>query len=152
MIYLPCHARLRSTSQSSRLVTLAADFYVRTERRQMISTQDAIKKTSNYINRSITVKMVSVGFLILLLLIPAAMIQNLIHERQTRRDSVVNEISQKWGGRQTITGPFITVPFKTFFKDKNDKLQFNLNYLHILPETLNVTGEIKPEVRYRGLF
>jgi inner membrane protein len=80
------------------------------------------------------------------------MIQNLIHERQSRRDSVVNEISQKWGDCQTITGPFITVPFKTFFKDNAGKTQFNLNYLHILPETLDVTGEIKPEVRYRGLF
>jgi inner membrane protein len=114
----------------------------------MINNQDAVKKTSNYIKRSITLKIVSVGILILLLLIPAGMIQNLIHERQSRRDSVVNEISQKWGNHQTITGPFITVPFKTFFKDNNGKTQFNLNYLHILPEALDVTGEIKPEVRY----
>ena len=118
----------------------------------MINTQDAIKKTSNYIKRSITLKIVSIGFLIILLLIPAGMIQNMISERQSRRDSVVNEISQKWGNHQTITGPFITVPFKTFFKDNNEKTQFTLNYLHILPETLNVTGEIKPEVRYRSLF
>ncbi len=118
----------------------------------MINDQDAVKKTSNYIKRSITLKIVSIGILILLLLIPAAMIKELIRERQSRRDSVVNEISQKWGDRQTITGPFITVPFKTFFKDNEGKTQFNLNYLHILPETLDVTGEIKPEVRYRSLF
>ncbi len=118
----------------------------------MINNQDAVKKTTNFIKRSITLKIVSVGILILLLLIPAGMIQNLIHERQSRRDSVVNEISQKWGDHQTITGPFITVPFKTFFKDNNGKTQFNLNYLHILPEALDVTGEIKPEVRYRSLF
>ncbi len=64
----------------------------------------------------------------------------------------MHEISQKWGDRQTITGPFITVPFKTFFKDDDGKTQFNLNYLHILPETVDVIGEIKPEVRYRSLF
>jgi inner membrane protein len=80
------------------------------------------------------------------------MIQNLISERQLRRDSVVKEISQKWGDCQTITGPFITVPFKTFYEDKDGKMQFNLTYLQILPETLDVTGEIKPEVRYRSLF
>lgn len=118
----------------------------------MIDNQDAVKKTSNYIKKSITLKIVSVGILILLLLIPAGMIQSLISERQDRRDSVVHEISQKWGDRQTITGPFITVPFKTFFKDNDGKTQFNLNYLHLLPETVDVIGEIKPEVRYRSLF
>jgi inner membrane protein len=80
------------------------------------------------------------------------MIQNLIRERQSRRDSVVKEISQKWGYSQIITGPFITIPFKTFFKDSDGKTQFNLNHLHILPETLDITGEMKPEVRYRSLF
>lgn len=118
----------------------------------MTNNQDIVKKTQNYVKRSITLKIVSVGILILLLLIPAAMTQKLISERQSRRDSVVKEISQKWGESQTITGPFITVPFKTFFKDNEGKPQFNLNYLHILPETLNIAGEIKPKVRYRSLF
>ena len=118
----------------------------------MTNDQDILKKTGDYIRRSITLKIVSVGILILLLLIPAAMIQNLISERQSRRNSVVEEISQKWGDSQTITGPFITVPFKTFFKDKDGETQFNLSYLHILPETLDIEGEIEPEVRYRSLF
>lgn len=118
----------------------------------MTNDRDMIQKTANYIKRSITLKIVSVGILILLLLIPAAMIQNLISERESRRDSVVREISQKWGDCQTITGPFVTVPFKTFFKDNDGKMQFNLNYLHFLPETLDITGEMKPEVRYRSLF
>ena len=118
----------------------------------MTNNQDIVKKTANHIKRSVTLKIVSIGILILLLLIPAAMIQNLIRERQSRRDSVVKEISQKWGYSQIITGPFITIPFKTFFKDSDNKTQFNLNYLHILPETLDITGEMKPEIRYRSLF
>jgi inner membrane protein len=65
---------------------------------------------------------------------------------------VVEEIIQKWGNCQTITGPFITFPFKTLFKGNDGKKQFNLNYLHILPETLDITGEIESEVRYRSLF
>jgi inner membrane protein len=118
----------------------------------MMNTQDVVRQTSNFIKRSITLKIISVGFLILLLLIPTLMVQDLIRERENRRDSVVNEISKKWGDRQTITGPFITVPFKTYFKDSNGKTQFNLNYLHILPEKLNIAGDIQPEVRYRSLF
>ncbi|MCK5737815.1 cell envelope integrity protein CreD [bacterium] len=118
----------------------------------MTNNQDIAKKTVNYIKRSITLKIISVGILLLLLLLPASMIKDLIRERQTRRDSVVREIGEKWGDSQTITGPFITIPFKIFFKDEDGKIQFDLNYLHILPETLNITGEIDPQVRYRGLF
>jgi len=118
----------------------------------MLTHQDIAKKTANYVKKSITLKIVSIGILILLLLIPAGMIKNLISERQNRRDAAVQEISQKWGGLQTITGPFLSVPFKTFFKDTDGKTQFKLGYLQILPETLDVTGEIKPEVRYRSLF
>lgn len=118
----------------------------------MTGIQDGIDRTVNYISRSITLKIIAIGILILLLLIPAAMIQNLIRERQYRRDSVITEINQKWGGSQTITGPFITVPFKDFYKDRNGETQFNLKYLHILPETLAITGEIVPEIRYRSIF
>lgn len=118
----------------------------------MANDQDVIRKTANYIKRSITLKIFSVGFLILILIIPAGLIKGLINERQSRRDEVVGEISNKWGNSQTITGPFLTVPFKTFFKDNQGKTQTNLNYLHILPETLDVTGVMQPEVRYRSLF
>ncbi len=118
----------------------------------MLNHQDVAKKASNYVKKSVTLKIVSIGILILLMLIPAGMIQNLIRERQMRRNSAVQEISQKWGSFQTITGPFLSVPFKTFFKDTDGKTQYKLSYLQILPETLDVTGEIKPEVRYRSLF
>lgn len=118
----------------------------------MISPQDTLKKSTIYIKKSATLKILSIGILVLVLLIPAAMIESLIHERESRRNAVVSEISEKWGGRQTITGPFITVPYKSIFKDDRDKVTVTINYLHLLPETLNITGEIKPEVRYRSLF
>lgn len=118
----------------------------------MENNQDMVKKTSQFIKRSMTLKILSVGILILLLLIPASMVQSLIRERQHRRDAVVKEISQKWGDSQTITGPFLTVPFKTYFKDNQGQIRVNLNYLHILPDTLDITGDMTPEVRYRSLF
>ncbi|MCD4687900.1 MAG: cell envelope integrity protein CreD [Desulfuromonadaceae bacterium] len=118
----------------------------------MENNQDIVKKTSQFIKRSMTLKIISVGILILLLLIPASMVKGLIRERQHRRDAVVQEISQKWGDSQTITGPFLTVPFKTFYKDDRGKVRFNLKYLHFLPESLNITGDMSPEVRYRSLF
>jgi inner membrane protein len=80
------------------------------------------------------------------------MISSLLRERESRRDSVVQEINQKWGNSQTIIGPFVTVPYKSFYKDKNEKLQYSIKYFHILPEKLNIKGDITPHIRYRSIY
>jgi len=118
----------------------------------MNKQQNTFKNTSYYFKNSVTIKILTIGFLILLLLIPLLMIQGLIQERKNRRNSVIEEISQKWGNRQTITGPFIAIPYKMFYKDEKGNTLFNLKYLYILPESLNIKGEIKPQIRYRSLF
>jgi inner membrane protein len=119
---------------------------------KMTEIQNNINKVTSHISRSVTIKIMAIGVLILVLLIPALMIQNLIREREARRDSVVKEINQKWGGSQTITGPFITVPFRDYYTDSSGTTQYNIKYLHILPETLAITGHITHEMRKRGIF
>jgi inner membrane protein len=118
----------------------------------MISTQDTLKKSSNYIRKSATLKIFTIGLLVLVLLIPAAMINSLIYERESRKNAVVAEISEKWGSSQTITGPFVTIPYKIIVRDEKEKVTISTGYLHLLPETLDISGDIKPEVRYRSIF
>ncbi len=118
----------------------------------MTDKQSNVDRAVSYISRSVTLKLVTIGILMLLLLIPAVMIQNIISERQARRDTVVAEISHKWGGSQTITGPFITVPYKRTYTEKNGKEYEGRGNLHILPETLSITGKINPQKRHRSLF
>jgi inner membrane protein len=117
-----------------------------------MENESAFKKTGDFIRTSATVKIFSIGILIIILLIPIAMVSSLMHERQSRRDSVVGEIYEKWGFSQNITGPFFTVPYKSFYKDKNDKAQFNIQYFHILPKNLNISGQIDPTIRYRSIY
>lgn len=117
-----------------------------------MNTQETIKKTSCLIRNSPTIKILSIGLLVIILLIPAHMVSSLMKERQLRRDSVVQEINHKWGNRQTVTGPFFTVPYKSFFKDENEKIKFNIHYLHILPEKLDISGQIDPHIRYRSIY
>ncbi len=95
-----------------------------------MATQETIKKTSNFIRNSVTLKILSIGLLVIILLIPTTMISSLMSERESRRDSVIQEINQKWGNSQTVTGPFFTVPYKSFYKDENKKLKFNIHYLY----------------------
>jgi len=117
-----------------------------------MTTPDTLKKTTNVIRNFATLKISSIGILVIVLLIPTSMISSLMKERQARRNSVVKEINQKWGNSQTITGPFFTVPYKSFYKGKNDKIQYNICYLHILPVKLEISGEINPKVRYRSIY
>lgn len=113
---------------------------------------ETIKKTGNVIRNFATLKIVSIGILILVLLIPLYMTTSLLEERRYRRDDVVNEINQKWGDEQTLTCPFFAVPYKSFYKDKNDALQYTTNYFYILPEKLDIKGEIFPHIRYRSIY
>ena len=116
-----------------------------------MNAHDSFRRTGEFIKNSPTLKMVSMGILILILLIPKSMVSDLTYERQSRREGVVKEINDKWGGKQEVTGPFITVPFKTYYKEF-EALKYHINHLHILPETLNIQGKVDPNIRYRGIF
>lgn len=111
----------------------------------------------NKISESITLKIAIIGFLILIMLIPAGMIKSLIMERQFTRNSVENEISDKWGKEQTISGPVLSVPYY-IFKENPDKREgqkemIRVNKtLYLLPDVLNINGELIPEIRYRGTY
>jgi len=117
-----------------------------------MDTNNTIRKTGSFIRNSATIKIISIGILVLVLLIPTSMISSLLRERESRRDSVVQEINQKWGNSQTVTGPFFTVPYKSFHKDKNEELRYSIKYFHILPEKLNIKGDIAPHIRYRSIY
>ena len=80
------------------------------------------------------------------------MIQSLISERQFRRDAAVTEVNEKWGQTQTITGPILSVPFTDYFAYEEGKTSSKILYVHILPEELNITGTILPEIRNRGIY
>lgn len=103
------------------------------------------------LKHSIGTRLFIISFLMIVLLIPSVFIQNLITERETRRDSVSEEISQKWGTEQAIAGPIITVPYKHYYKS-GDKVEQAIRYAHFLPESLTVEGSITPEIRYRGIY
>jgi inner membrane protein len=57
-------------------------------------------------------KTIVIGLLALVLLVPVLMIQGLIAERQGRRNEVVTGIAEGWGKRQTVAGPYLSVPYE----------------------------------------
>lgn len=115
-------------------------------------TKDTVPRTINFIRNSATIKVASIGFLVALLLIPTSMISGLVRERSSTRDEVIQEISQKWGDRQVITGPFLCVPFESTEMEKNGKSKSRILYVNILPESLQISGQIVPHIRYRSIY
>jgi inner membrane protein len=96
-------------------------------------------------------------FLILILMIPAAMVKGLVHERENIQEQAIFEVSSKWSEGQTITGPYLTVPFDKYIKqysksDSTYKTVKTREYLHVLPNELKFVGSINPEKRYRGIY
>lgn len=100
--------------------------------------------------------MAMIFVLILILLIPAVMVQDLIQERMLRQDEAIVEVSSKHAGVQSLSGPILTIPYWKSKQAKNADGSYKeireQHYYHILPEALNIEGEITPEKRQRGIF
>jgi inner membrane protein len=105
---------------------------------------------STFWNRNkIILKSFLIGFLILLLLIPQYFIQNLVSERQERQKTAVSEVSGRWAGSQTITGPVIALPYLGM-SDSGGKVA--KKYAFFLPDRLTIHSHIVPEKRHRGIY
>jgi inner membrane protein len=100
-----------------------------------------------------TIKGVLIFFLILILMIPTTMIEDLIREREGRQMEAFQEVSGKWGRQQTVSGPFLCVPYTISNRDNADKtLIQTTEYAYFLPDYLKINGDVVPEIRKRGIF
>ncbi|HQW25999.1 MAG TPA: cell envelope integrity protein CreD [Saprospiraceae bacterium] len=97
-------------------------------------------------------KVITIGFLILVLMIPSVMINELVRERSSRKMEVTNEVSSKWGQLQTITGPYIVIPYMEELKYANQPSEWREQKLYYFPQILETTGDIIPVVRKRSIF
>jgi inner membrane protein len=115
-----------------------------------------LERFNRWIQESIMVKLFSIGFLILILLIPTAWIDDLIYERQQRADLVIDEVADKWSGSQTVSGPVLIIPYKkqeVIDRGKEGKeVHEYIEKAFFLPEQLDITGNVKPQVLHRGIF
>jgi inner membrane protein len=96
-------------------------------------------------------KVLFVGFLILLLLVPMQMIEGLIRERSAQQQQALSEIGNRWGNEQTIGGPMLLVPFR-YTQQAGDALQTVVDALYVMPESLSVDGTVDPQVLRRGIY
>lgn len=115
--------------------------------------KNILDRINERISQSVTFKLISIGILVLLLLIPKAMINDLILERELRMEATVHEVTDKWSRSQTVSGPSLVIPYNKFIELEEDKgVKTVIRHATFLPEDLNIKCVIDPETRYRGIF
>ncbi|MFT7056952.1 MAG: inner membrane protein [Roseivirga sp.] len=109
------------------------------------------EKINTTIKDSVSIKLLSIGILIAILLIPNSMIKSLITERQINQFEAIEEVSDKWGAPLEIAGPILTIPFNRVNSDKEGNY-LTKHYGHFLPTSLKINGNLTPEIRKRGIY
>ena len=112
--------------------------------------------------QSNTAKMIMVGFLTLVLLIPLFFVQDLIRERSERKTEMVDEVTNLWGKDVQFYGPILRIPYTSYeaYNVTNSKTGVTTierkavsNYAYFFPNELKNTSKIKKnESLKRGIF
>lgn len=97
-------------------------------------------------------KVIAIGFLILILMIPSIMINELVRERSSRKMEVTNEVSSKWGQLQTIIGPYVVIPYLEEIKYNNQASEWKEQKLFYFPQNLELNGNLTPVIKKRSIF
>jgi inner membrane protein len=92
------------------------------------------------------IKILGVGGLALLCLIPLGFIYDLVNERESTRDRALMEVSSAWAKKQEIVGPLIAIPYQ-YGRQHNC-----LSRIIFLPEELEIKSQVSVESRTRGIF
>ena len=112
---------------------------------------------------STAVKAAVTTVLAFVLLIPVAMIRDLISERQARRNEAVGGIALGWGQRQMVAGPFLSIPYhRTWIettqetadgKSKERRVERSEWRVHRIPvESIQWSIDVATSEKARGIY
>ena len=111
------------------------------------------------LSASLTFKFALVAALLVALQIPLLLFHLLQSDRTSHQAQAEAEVSKLWGGHQTLCAPVLkfgaVVKQTREFVDKGKRTQEVVDapyLLTVLPDELDMTGEVAPEVRTRGIY
>ena len=113
---------------------------------------DTLQKLTNRHQFSATFKLVIVGVLIIVCVVPSFFVMLLLSERTNRQGEAVKEITDKWGGSQVIAGPILSLPYYKVTIDSSGYKHESSGVMNVLPQKLHYNAAINPEIRSRGIF
>jgi inner membrane protein len=103
--------------------------------------------------QTITAKVLGIGLLALLMLIPLTQADGLVRERQSMRDTAALRVADGWGGPQTIGGFVLAVPTHSETRDAEGKLVGSRNDTEIvLADEQRTVADLAVEKRRVGMY
>ena len=109
-------------------------------------------------DKKLLFKMLAIGLMALLLLIPLAMVESQISDRAQRQREVQDNIANSAAGEQTLAGPVLAVHYRETVEipaesEKTGPRRQVVERTLLLPPTeLNLDGEAGVETRQRGIY
>ena len=97
-----------------------------------------------------TLRFAIVGSIAVALLLPLAIIQNLVDERECYYHTAAQSITDGWGNAQTLTGPLLIVPQRSAGVWEMEGKP--APRMAILAQRVNAEIHVQHEVRRRGIF
>jgi len=105
-------------------------------------------------------KALVIGFLIVVLLVPLAQVENLVGERVGMRQTAAQRVAESWGGVQTTAAVLLAIPVETTrvvidqapSGRETQRTEVDRNVLYVLPDTLKVDADAMPTSRTVGLY
>lgn len=100
---------------------------------------------------SFTLKVLGIGALALLMLIPLLQVQGLISERNGLRYQAMVQVATRWGEAQTVGGPLLALPYRQRWKTDQGWAERTSTRL-LLPATLSVDATLRTATRAYGIY
>ncbi|MFC4160579.1 cell envelope integrity protein CreD [Chitinimonas lacunae] len=106
--------------------------------------------------KSVIWKLVAVGVLALLLLIPLAMVGGVVDQRGMQREQAVRNVAEGAAGEQVLAGPVLVLPYRQLetVKDREGGVREEWRRRHtaILPSKLAAGGTLSTFTRQLGIY
>jgi inner membrane protein len=102
--------------------------------------------------RGWTAKVLGIGVLALLMLLPLWKVQSLVDERQGMRQSAVDQIAQGWGGGQVLGGLVLAVPTRQSFDMGSNQTKVQEGTTLVLPDTAAMDVAMTVDKRRYGIY
>jgi inner membrane protein len=103
--------------------------------------------------QSITAKVLGIGLLALLMLIPLTQADGLVRERQAMRDTAVGRVADGWGGPQVIGGLVLAVPTQRETHDAAGAVAKVVDGTEIvLADDMDTVADLTVDKRSSGMY
>jgi len=111
--------------------------------------------------RDLLIKIVLIGVLMVLLILPLSLVSGKIRERGMQREVARSSVAASWTKQQKLVGPLLVVPYVKTWRSASPspdgsgmrtREHRETHYRYFLPRRLDIRAEINTDIRKKGIY